>query len=77
MATAAKLRSGRTRFNCGVMLTNEMPHGGLKTSVCGTELSECSLEDYTVVCHVMTGVSGLAADAATKESGNERGVPTA
>lgn len=77
MATAARLRSSRTRFNCRVMLTSGLAHDGLKTSVYDTDLSECSLEDYTIVCHVMTGVSGLTADAAPKKLGNERDVPTA
>ena len=53
MATAARLRSSRTRFNCRVMLTSGLAHGGLKTSVYGTDLLEYSLEDNTVVCHVM------------------------
>ena len=35
------------------MLVNEMPHGGLKQSGYGKDLSMYALEDYTVVRHVM------------------------
>ena len=53
MATAASLRFGCTWVNCHFMLVNEMPHGGLKNSGYGKDLSVHSLEDYTVVRHVM------------------------
>jgi aminobutyraldehyde dehydrogenase len=53
MATAARLRYGCTWVNCHFMLVNEMPHGGLKTSGYGKDLSMLSLEDYTVARHVM------------------------
>ena len=35
------------------MLVSEMPHGGLKRSGYGKDLSMYALEDYTVVRHVM------------------------
>jgi len=35
------------------MLTSEMPHGGVKSSGYGKDLSMYALEDYTVVRHVM------------------------
>jgi aminobutyraldehyde dehydrogenase len=53
MATAARLRYGCTWVNCHFMLTNEMPHGGLKQSGYGKDLSMYALEDYTVPRHVM------------------------
>jgi aminobutyraldehyde dehydrogenase len=53
MATAARLRYGCTWVNCHFMLTNEMPHGGMKQSGYGKDMSMYSLEDYTVVRHVM------------------------
>lgn len=53
MATAARLRYGCTWVNCHFMLANEMPHGGLKQSGYGKDLSGLSLEDYTVARHVM------------------------
>ena len=53
MSTAAKLRYGCTWVNTHFMLVNEMPHGGLKQSGYGKDLSGYALEDYTVVRHVM------------------------
>ena len=53
MATAARLRYGCTWINTHFMLCNEMPHGGLKQSGYGKDMSSYALEDYTVVCHVM------------------------
>ena len=53
MATAARLRYGCTWINTHFMLTNEMPHGGLKQSGYGKDMSSYALEDYTVVRHVM------------------------
>jgi len=53
MSVAAALRYGATWINCHFMLTSEMPHGGLKRSGYGKDLSLYALEDYTVVRHVM------------------------
>ena len=53
MATAARLRYGCPWINTHFMLTNEMPHGGLKQSGYGKDMSAYALEDYTVVRHVM------------------------
>jgi aminobutyraldehyde dehydrogenase len=53
MATAARLRYGCTWVNTHFMLVNEMPHGGLKRSGYGKDLSAFALEDYTVARHVM------------------------
>jgi aminobutyraldehyde dehydrogenase len=53
MATAARLQYGCSWVNTHFMLANEMPHGGLKWSGYGKDLSMYALEDYTVVRHVM------------------------
>ena len=53
LATAARLQYGCTWINCHFMLCNEMPHGGLKQSGYGKDLSVFALEDYSVVRHVM------------------------
>jgi aminobutyraldehyde dehydrogenase len=53
MATAARLRYGCTWINTHFMLVNEMPHGGLKQSGYGKDMSIYALEDYTAVRHVM------------------------
>jgi aminobutyraldehyde dehydrogenase len=53
MQVARKLRYGCTWINTHFMLASEMPHGGLKSSGYGKDLSMYSLEDYTVPRHVM------------------------
>jgi len=53
MATAARLHYGCTWVNTHFMLVNDMPHGGLKASGYGKDLSMYALEDYTVPRHVM------------------------
>jgi aminobutyraldehyde dehydrogenase len=53
MTTAARLQYGCSWVNTHFMLASEMPHGGLKMSGYGKDLSMYALEDYTVVRHVM------------------------
>ncbi|WP_097462170.1 gamma-aminobutyraldehyde dehydrogenase [Mangrovitalea sediminis] len=53
MKVAKKLQYGCTWINSHFMLANEMPHGGMKQSGYGKDMSAYSLEDYTVVRHVM------------------------
>jgi aminobutyraldehyde dehydrogenase len=53
MRVAKKLQYGCTWINTHFMLVNEMPHGGMKSSGYGKDLSGYALEDYTVVRHVM------------------------
>lgn len=53
MATAARLQYGCTWINTHFMLVSEMPHGGLKNSGYGKDLSMLALDDYTVARHVM------------------------
>lgn len=53
MAMASRLRYGCTWINTHFMLVNEMPHGGLKQSGYGKDMSSYALEDYSVVRHVM------------------------
>lgn len=53
MRTAAALQYGCTWINSHFMLVNEMPHGGLKRSGYGKDMSLLALGDYTVARHVM------------------------
>ena len=53
MKVASALRYGCTWVNTHFMLVNEMPHGGLKRSGYGKDLSVFALEDYTIPRHVM------------------------
>ena len=47
------LRFGCVWINDHIPLASEMPHGGFKQSGYGKDLSMYSLEDYTVIKHVM------------------------
>jgi aminobutyraldehyde dehydrogenase len=53
MRVAAQLQYGCTWVNSHFMLVSEMPHGGVKRSGYGKDLSMYALEDYTAVRHVM------------------------
>jgi aminobutyraldehyde dehydrogenase len=53
MKVASRLEYGCTWINTHFTLVNEMPHGGMKMSGYGKDLSLYGLEDYTVVRHVM------------------------
>ncbi len=51
------LRFGCVWINDHIPLASEMPHGGFKQSGYGKDLSMYSVEDYTVVKHVMASLS--------------------
>ncbi|MDH4095697.1 MAG: gamma-aminobutyraldehyde dehydrogenase [Betaproteobacteria bacterium] len=53
MRVAKRLQYGCTWINTHFMLVNEMPHGGMKSSGYGKDMSMYALEDYSVVRHVM------------------------
>lgn len=53
METSSRLQYGCTWVNTHFMLTTEMPHGGLKQSGYGKDMSMYALEDYTAVRHIM------------------------
>jgi aminobutyraldehyde dehydrogenase len=53
MQVAKRLQYGCTWINTHFMLVNEMPHGGMKSSGYGKDMSMYALEDYTVARHVM------------------------
>ncbi|HEV7585390.1 MAG TPA: gamma-aminobutyraldehyde dehydrogenase [Solirubrobacteraceae bacterium] len=50
------LRFGCVWINDHIPLVSEMPHGGFKESGYGKDLSVYSIEDYTVVKHVMANI---------------------
>jgi len=50
------LRFGCVWINDHIPLVSEMPHGGFKESGYGKDLSVYSLEDYTVIKHVMASL---------------------
>lgn len=53
MRLTAKLRFGCTWVNTHQLLATEMPHGGLKMSGYGSDLSTHALSDYSVYRHIM------------------------
>ena len=57
MKAASRLQYGATWVNTHFMLATEMPHGGVKMSGYGKDMSMYSLEDYTTVRHVMVNLN--------------------
>jgi aminobutyraldehyde dehydrogenase len=57
LRVASRLQYGCVWVNQHFMLTSEMPHGGLKMSGYGKDMSLYGLEDYTVVRHVMVNLA--------------------
>ncbi len=53
MKVAARLQYGCVWVNQHFLLASEMPHGGLKMSGYGKDMSMLGLEDYTVARHIM------------------------
>ncbi len=53
MRVCAELQYGCTWVNTHFMLVSEMPHGGVKKSGYGKDMSMYGLEDYTSIRHVM------------------------
>ncbi len=53
MKTVARLRYGITWVNTHLVGVSEMPHGGMKSSGYGKDMSIYALEDYTVPRHIM------------------------
>jgi aminobutyraldehyde dehydrogenase len=53
MSVASRLQYGCTWINTHFVLANEMPHGGMKMSGYGKDMSIYGLEDYTISRHVM------------------------
>ncbi|MFC5995867.1 aminobutyraldehyde dehydrogenase [Pseudonocardia hispaniensis] len=54
LRVSAALDTGCVWINCHIPLVAEMPHGGVKQSGYGKDLSAYSLEEYTRVKHVMS-----------------------
>lgn len=55
-----RIRSGCVWVNDHISIISEMPHGGMKQSGFGKDMSTYSLDDYTVVKHVMFDRTGEA-----------------
>jgi betaine-aldehyde dehydrogenase len=55
---ANAIRFGTVWINDHITMATEMPHGGYKQSGYGKDMSKYSLEDYTIVKHVMVNLEG-------------------
>ncbi|MHB9149419.1 MAG: gamma-aminobutyraldehyde dehydrogenase [Thermoleophilia bacterium] len=55
---AKELEFGEVWINDHLPLASEMPHGGVKKSGFGSDLSHYSFEEYTTVKHVMADLTG-------------------
>jgi betaine-aldehyde dehydrogenase/aminobutyraldehyde dehydrogenase len=54
---ARRLRFGTVWINDHLTIASEMPHGGFKQSGYGKDMSSYSIEDYTVIKHVMAKIA--------------------
>jgi len=55
-----EIHAGCVWVNDHIPIISEMPHGGVKASGFGKDMSVYSLEEYTTVKHVMTDITGEA-----------------
>ena len=55
-----EIRSGCVWINDHIPIVSEMPHGGMKQSGFGKDMSAYSLEDYTIIKHVSSDITGIA-----------------
>lgn len=53
LRASAQIRAGCVWINDHIPIISEMPHGGMKQSGFGKDMSTYSFDDYTVVKHVM------------------------
>jgi betaine-aldehyde dehydrogenase len=53
-----EIRAGCVWVNDHIPIVSEMPHGGMKASGFGKDMSVYSLEEYTAIKHVMSDVTG-------------------
>ena len=55
-----EIQAGTVWINDHIALTSEMPHGGFKSSGFGKDMSTYAFDEYTVVKHVMSDITGNA-----------------
>ncbi len=55
-----RLEFGNTWINDHIPIVSEMPHGGVKQSGFGKDMSQYAIEEFTTVRHVMADISGKA-----------------
>jgi betaine-aldehyde dehydrogenase len=62
---ARELEAGTVWINEHLAIGSEMPHGGVKGSGFGKDMSMYALEEYTAVKHVVFELTGLPARTGT------------
>jgi len=55
-----RLQFGNTWINEHIPIVSEMPHGGVKESGFGKDMSMYAIEEFTTVRHVMADITGKA-----------------
>jgi betaine-aldehyde dehydrogenase len=60
LRASRELRAGTVWVNDHISLASEMPHGGVKQSGFGKDMSSYSFDEYTTVKHVMLDITGDA-----------------
>ena len=63
LRASREIRAGCVWINDHIPIISEMPHGGVKASGFGKDMSVYSLEEYTSIKHVMTDQTGVARKA--------------
>jgi betaine-aldehyde dehydrogenase len=58
LRASRELRAGTVWINDHISLASEMPHGGVKQSGFGKDMSTYSFDEYTAVKHVMLDITG-------------------
>ena len=61
LRATSEIRAGCVWVNDHIPIISEMPHGGMKESGFGKDMSSYSFDEYTVVKHVMYDRTGVAA----------------
>jgi betaine-aldehyde dehydrogenase len=59
-SASRRLEAGTVWINDHIPIVSEMPHGGLKDSGYGKDMSAYALEEYTQIKHVMSEITGAA-----------------
>ena len=57
---AREIAAGTVWINDHIPIISEMPHGGMKASGYGKDMSSYSFDEYTQVKHVMADITGVA-----------------
>ena len=60
-AAARRMEAGTVWINDHIPIISEMPHGGMKASGYGKDMSSYSFDEYTQIKHVMSDITAKAA----------------